>query len=79
MRATIFMDDHLVETTVEYVGQMEYSPLVRMALMALIEREKARRIAREEARRIAREEARRLALLGGSDPEAEAPPRRRFD
>lgn len=61
MRTTLAMDDDLVAKAQEYTGISEKSALVREALKALI----------------AREAARRLALLGGSDPTAKAPPRRR--
>jgi Arc/MetJ family transcription regulator len=46
----------------KYTGLQEKSALVREALKALVEREAARRLAR----------------LGGSMPDAKAPPRRRF-
>jgi Arc/MetJ family transcription regulator len=55
------MDDDLVAKAQEYTGISEKSALVREALKALI----------------AREAARRLALLGGSEPDLVAPPRRR--
>jgi len=55
------MDDELLAKAQEYTGIKEKSALVREALRALVERESARR----------------LALLGGSDPKAKAPPRRR--
>ncbi|MEI9905861.1 MAG: type II toxin-antitoxin system VapB family antitoxin [Asticcacaulis sp.] len=46
----------------EYTGIKERSALLREALTALVEREALRRLAR----------------LGGSDPDATLPPRRRF-
>lgn len=61
MRTTISLDDALVERAQRFTGLTEKSALVREALKALIERESARR----------------LALLGGSEPEMEAAPRRR--
>jgi len=61
MRTTLTIDDELFEQAQAYTGLREKSAVVREALRALIEREAARRLAR----------------LGGSDPEAEAPPGRR--
>jgi Arc/MetJ family transcription regulator len=61
MRTTLALDDDLVREAQRLTGTTEKSLLVRQALRALIERESARRLAR----------------LGGSDPEAEAVPRRR--
>jgi Arc/MetJ family transcription regulator len=61
MRTTLALDDDLMARAEAFTGLKEKSALVREALKALIERESARR----------------LALLGGSDPEAEAAPRRR--
>ena len=62
MRTTLALDDDLIEKAQAFTGIREKSALVREALKALIERESARR----------------LASLGGSDPNAEAAPRRRF-
>jgi Arc/MetJ family transcription regulator len=62
MRTTLALDDKLVADAQEYTGIKEKSALVREALKALVEREAARRLAR----------------LGGSDPDATLPPRRRF-
>lgn len=62
MRTTLALDDELVATAQAYTGIREKSALVREALKALIEREAAERLIR----------------LGGSDPEAGIPPRRRF-
>lgn len=62
MRTTLALDDDLMARAEAFTGLKEKSALVREALKALIERESARR----------------LALLGGSDPEAEAAPRRRM-
>lgn len=61
MRTTLAMDDDLLAKAQEYTGLTEKSAIVREALRALIERESARR----------------LALLGGSEPKAKSPPRRR--
>ena len=59
MRTTLALDDDLVERAQELTGLNEKAALVREALKALI----------------ARESARRLALLGGTEPQAKAPPR----
>jgi Arc/MetJ family transcription regulator len=61
MRTTIALDDDLLAEAEALTGVEEKTALVREALKALIERESARRLAR----------------LGGSDPKAKAPPRRR--
>jgi Arc/MetJ family transcription regulator len=61
MRTTISLDDDLVAKAATLTGLREKTPLLREALLALIERESARRMVR----------------LGGSDPSAKAPPRRR--
>jgi len=61
MRTTLALDDDLLAEAEALTGVGEKTALVREALKALIERESARRLAR----------------LGGSDPEAKAPPRRR--
>jgi Arc/MetJ family transcription regulator len=61
MRTTLALDDALLERATDLTGIMEKSALVREALKALVERESARR----------------LALLGGSDPDLAAIPRRR--
>ncbi|WP_213271145.1 type II toxin-antitoxin system VapB family antitoxin [Hyphomonas sp.] len=62
MRTTLNLDDELMAKAAELTGIEEKPALIREALKALI----------------AREAARRLALLGGSDPDAAAAPRRRF-
>jgi len=62
VRTTLALDDDLIAKAQKYTGLKEKSALVREALKALIEREAARR----------------LAALGGSQPDLEAPPRRRF-
>lgn len=61
MRTTLAIDDELLAKAQALTGVKEKSGLVREALKALIERESARRLAR----------------LGGSEPELDAPPRRR--
>jgi Arc/MetJ family transcription regulator len=61
MRTTIALDDELVAEAQELTGLKEKPALIREALKALI----------------ARESARRLALMGGSQPDFEVPPRRR--
>lgn len=61
MRTTLALDDELVAKAQAFTGLNEKSSLIREALKALIERESARRLAR----------------LGGSDPNLEAPSRRR--
>lgn len=61
MRTTVTLDDELMKKAAELTGRDNTGSLVRLGLEALV----------------ARESARRLASLGGSDPEASAPPRRR--
>ena len=63
MRTTLALDDQLLDEAQRITGVMEKSALVREALKALIERESARR----------------LALLGGTQPQLKAAPRRRAD
>ncbi|MCD6031309.1 MAG: hypothetical protein K0S78_3483 [Thermomicrobiales bacterium] len=63
MRTTLAIDDALLARAQELTGERKISALVGEALKALIEREAARR----------------LILLGGSDPDAEAPPQRRLE
>lgn len=60
MRTTLVLDDDLVARAQALTGVKEMSALVREALKALIERERARRLAR----------------LGGSESGREAPPPR---
>lgn len=62
MRTTVTIDDELLEKAAEYTGISERSTLIRHALKKLIEREAARQ----------------LAAMGGSDPDAWVPERRRF-
>jgi len=61
MKATIAIDDELFAKAQEYTGLQTKSALVREALKALVEREAARRLAR----------------MGGTQPDAKTPPRRR--
>ncbi|HSZ10578.1 MAG TPA: type II toxin-antitoxin system VapB family antitoxin [Rhizomicrobium sp.] len=61
MRTTVALDDKLVAEAQAYTGIKEKSGLLNEALKVLI----------------AREAQRRLALLGGSQPQLKAPPRRR--
>lgn len=61
MRTTITLDDALLEQAAELTGIAERTALVRAGLETLIRVESARR----------------LAALGGSDPDAAAPRRRR--
>jgi len=61
MRTTINLDEQLIEKARKITGTQERTALIHEGLRALI----------------ARESARRLALLGGSDPRAKAPRRRR--
>lgn len=61
MRTTINLDDELIAEAMEMTGINERTAVIHEALRSLI----------------AREAGRRLAKLGGSDPTAKAPPRRR--
>ncbi len=61
MRTTLNIDDDLLQQASDLTGVTEKTALVRESLRALIERETARR----------------LDKLGGSNPGAKAPPRRR--
>jgi Arc/MetJ family transcription regulator len=61
MRTTLILDDTLIEEARRVTGLTEKTAIVHAGLEALI----------------ARESARRLASLGGSDPKAAAPRRRR--
>ena len=63
MRTTITLDDDLLARASEATGVTERSTLIHDGLRALIQREAARA----------------LIALGGSDPDAQAAPRRRFD
>ena len=61
MRTTVTIDDELLETARDYTGIEEVPALIREALKTMISLEASRR----------------LAALGGSQPDAEAAPRRR--
>src|SRR3954451_22916957 len=61
MRTTVNLDEQLVSEAQRLTGTQERTALIHEGLRALI----------------ARESARRLARLGGSDPRAKAPRRRR--
>ena len=62
VRTTVTLDATQLTEAQQLTGIFERSALLREALKALI----------------ARENALRLIALGGTDPDAEAPPRRRF-
>ena len=61
MRTTVTIDDELAAKAEDLTGTTERATLLRRGLEILVEVESARR----------------LALLGGSDPDATAAPRRR--
>jgi len=61
MRTTVVLDDVLLESATEYTGLSNSTAIVREAMKALIERERARR----------------LAWLGGVVPRVKLAPRRR--
>jgi Arc/MetJ family transcription regulator len=61
MRITLNLDDELIRQAQEYAGIREKTALIHEALRRLI----------------AREAGKRLALLGGTMPDFEGPPRRR--
>ena len=63
MRTTVVLDDELLARAEALTGIKERSALLREALAALVSREAGRRLAR----------------LGGTMPDLEAPPRRRFE
>lgn len=62
MRTTVTLDDKIVEDLRESIGIKETSALIRQALIEMRQREAARA----------------LIALGGSDPNAKLPPRRRY-
>lgn len=62
MRTTLTLDDDLVAKAAKYTGLKETSAIVREALKALVSREAARR----------------LAAMGGSMPDFEPGPRKRY-
>ncbi len=61
MRTTLNIDDELLAKATKLAGPIERSAVIREALIALIERESARRLAR----------------LGGTQPALQPAPRRR--
>ena len=61
MRTTIVIDDDLLEKATRLIGPMDRSAMLREGLIALIQRESARRLAR----------------LGGTQAGLKAPRRRR--
>ena len=61
MRTTVTLDDELLAKAEKFTGIKERSTLLRRALEALVHFEASKK----------------LAALGGSDPDATAPPRRR--
>jgi Arc/MetJ family transcription regulator len=63
MRTTVAIDDELLAKARAYSGVQEVATVLRTALKAYVEREAARR----------------LALLGGTEPDLVAPPRRRWE
>ena len=60
MRTTLSIDDDLLQQAQQYMVDVDKTALVREGLRALIQRESSRR----------------LALLGGSEKQLKAPPRR---
>ena len=62
MRTTITIDDELLAKAKRYANIEETSAMIREALKTYVQLEAARR----------------LAKLGGCDPNAKLPPRRRF-
>ena len=63
MRTTVNLDEALLEQAERATGMTERSALLRAGLIALIERESARRLAR----------------LGGTEPRLKPVPRRRAE
>jgi len=61
MKATIAIDDELFARAQEYAGVKEKSAVISEALKAYVQVEAGRRLAR----------------MGGTEPDAKAPPRRR--
>ena len=61
MKFTIAIDDELFAKAKQFAGVTDESAVVSEALKALVERESARRLAR----------------MGGTQPDAKVPPRRR--
>lgn len=63
MRITVDIDEALLDEATFLCGVTDRTALLHVVLRAFIERESARRLAR----------------LGGSEPDLEAPPRRRSE
>ena len=63
MRTTVTLDDELLAKAERFTGVKERGALIRLALERLVQHEAAER----------------LRKLGGSDPNATAAPRRRFE
>ena len=63
MRTTLTLDDELLAQAQQISGLKERSQLLREALLALVQRESAKR----------------LAQLGGSEPQLQSIPRRPFN
>jgi len=63
MRTTLYIDDEILKKAAELTGQRQKTALVRLGLESLI----------------AEQSARRLAALGGTEPRAKTPRRRRPD
>ena len=61
MRTTLNIDDKLLAEAQRYTGEKEKTKLVQMGLTALIQHHVAKR----------------LIVLGGTDPQAKAAPRRK--
>lgn len=61
MKATVVIDDELFARAQQCTGLQDKSAVIREALVALVQREAARKLAR----------------MGGTAPGLEAPPRRR--
>lgn len=62
MRTTITIDDELLANAKEFTGIGETSALIKQALTLLVQHQAAER----------------LIMLGGSEPDVKAPPRRRW-
>lgn len=62
MRTTVTVDDELMEQAARYTGIKERSLLIQTAVAALVEREAARRLSR----------------LGGTQPNFQPGPRKRY-